>query len=305
MLAQALNAPVLIVLSAYGGQSIDTWVPTTGVNWPKLAAAVAAVGGDVEGMDWSQAEADTLTKTAAQMRAKWDGLQSEMLSILPATRNKQNFKIGMIPMGPAGGGYVTAGQAKAGDMRVNQTAYANSTDGWFLASSAYDGDTPADPIHQSGATYSRVYRRAALTRASVILGSGVSGAGPRLDPLGASLAGGVITASIIHTSGTALVDGAGGTTGAGVKSLEVRDATNAVIPYTLAISGAAQVKLTLSGSWTGPLTLSNAAMDVPCGTATSNISFTPAACLYDNITYVNGTTGAPLQPCAAFTVTGS
>jgi hypothetical protein len=299
MLAQELGVPVLIVLSAYGGQSIDTWVPTTGINWPKLAAAVAAVGGDIEGMDWSQAEADTLTKTVAQMRAKWDGLQAQMLDLLaPFGRTKSNFKMGMISLGACDGSY-----AKSGVMRANQTDYANTTAGWFLASSAYDGNTPADHVHQDGPPLSRVYRRAARSALAAVYGIGASGAGPKIDPANVKLNGSDIFANVIHAGGTALADGAGGT-GASVTSLEVKDSTGAVIPYVLQVTAAAQFKLSLTASFVAPLTVSNAYMDVPCGAASGNgLSFDPARCLYDNLSYVNKTMGgAPLQPCAPIAV---
>jgi hypothetical protein len=300
MLAQELGVPVLIVLSAQGGVSIDTWVPSVGTNWTKLAAAVAAVGGDVEGMLWSQGEADTLTKTTAQMRVSWDGLQSQSLSMLaPKGRNKSNFKIGMVSLGACNGSY-----AKSGIMRANQTDYANTTDGWFLASSAYDGDTPNDPVHQSGQTLSRVYRRAARSALASMYGIGTSGAGPKIG--GASLTGSDVFVNVIHAGGTALADGTGGT-GTGVTSLEVKDSTGAIIPYMLAVTAAAQFKLSLTASFVGPLTISNAYMDVPCGAVSGpGLSFDPARCLYDNLAYVNKTMGgAPLQPCAPITVTGS
>jgi hypothetical protein len=302
MLAQELGAPVLIVLSAQGGVSIDTWVPATGANWTKLAAAVAAVGGDVEGMVWSQAEADTLTKTIAQMRAAWDGLQSQALSMLaPFGRNKSNFKIFMISLGACDGSY-----AKSGIMRANQTDYATSTDGWALGSSAYDSTSQADHVHQDGATYSRVYRRAARSVLSLLYGKGVSGVGPKINPASVSLSGLEITVGVAHAGGTALADGAGGT-GAGVTSIEVKDSAGAILPYTLSVTGPAQFKLTLSSRGSGALTVSNAYMDVPCSSINgAGLLFDPARCLYDNMDYLNKTLGgAPLQPCAPIPVTGS
>lgn len=301
MQAQALGVPVLLVLSAYGGQSIDTWVPTSGSHWADLSAAIATVGGDIEEMVCLQGESDAHTKTASAMRSAWDGLQSQTLTVLaPFGRNTSNFKMGMISLGPGNYGGSTSGEF--GAMRANQASYSQSTAGWYYAGSMYDGATVSDQVHVDGVTHSCAYRRACLSSLAYVHGVGVSGAGPKLDPTGTSRAGSVITCNVIHAGGTALLDGAGGT-GGSVTSLEVKDSTGAVIAHTLSVTGAAQFKLTLSGSFTAPLTLSNALADTPCGAYSgSAISFTPAACLYDNISYVNGTRGAPLQPCAAFAV---
>jgi hypothetical protein len=298
MLAQALGVPVTIVLSARGGASIDSWLgdDPQNDNWAPLAAAVAAVGGDVEGMLWSQGEADTLTKTTTVMRSKWDRLQTRVLGLVK--RTTATLKIGMVSLGPCDGTY-----AKSGIMRANQTDYANTTAGWFLASSAYDANTPADHVHQDGPPLSRVYRRAARSALAAVYGIGASGAGPKIDPANVKLIGSDIFANVIHAGGTALADGAGGT-GASVTSLEVKDSTGAVIPYVLQVTAAAQFKLSLAASFVAPLTVSNAYMDVPCGAASGNgLSFDPARCLYDNLSYVNKTMGgAPLQPCAPIAV---
>jgi hypothetical protein len=326
LLAAGLGARVRVINRAVSGTSITAWIsianggPTSGNCWEVFAAAVTNLATQLgttpaallRMVMMQQGETDAHTMPPAQWSAQVDIVRLQCKAL---AGNRDDFLFGVYALGP--GHYNGSLDGEFGAYRVEAIRYATTTPGVFFAGNTYDVSTAnLDPVHIISEGFHRADRRAgkaalyALGATSAATGRGGSGAGPRVDTQNTTFAAGVITVNMLHAGGNALLDGAGGT-GDNLTTFEVKDKTGAVIPYAPKISGPAQVKLTLTGSFTGPLTLSNALRDAPCHTGTASYTFVPAACLYDNDGYwqygtaTATTIGSPSQPCAAFTVTGS
>lgn len=321
LIAAALKTRVRVINRAVRGVSIDTWIsvanggPATGNNWETFASAVAkqaallsmTAAQLLRMVAWHQGETDAHTMTAAQYTAKLAIVHQQCKDL---AGNRADFLFGVYALGP--GSFNGSTEGEFGKMRVALQAYAQNTPGAFFAGCTYDAAT-IDPVHINSESFNRTDRRGgkaalyALGATSAATGRGGNGAGPRVDTANTARAGSVITVNFLHAGGSALLDGLGGS-GGSVTTFEVKDAGGAVIPYTCAVTGGAQAKLTLNAAFTAPLTLSNAMMNVPCGSGTNPISFNPAGCLYDNDGYWQyGTTvptaiGSPVQSCAAFNV---
>lgn len=298
LLSEALGMTVMIIERAVIGSDIDDWVSGVPNNhWDKFAAAINAMGGDIEGATWLQGEtnANLMTRSVRLQRlATLHGLCHTLTG-----RNSSTFKlfITTIGTGPYGG----SSEGEFGIIREADNWYARNTPGAYLGTSAHDTATGADTVHIDGNGHSRVSRREVK---SVIAsyGIGTSGAGPRI--VSASRSGNVVTAMIAHTGGTALTDGTGGNgsalTGhrffdAGAGGAQIATTATAIVGNT--------ITYTLASIPVGALTMDYAMTNVPHGVATSVNSFIPASCVYDNALYHASTIGCPLQPCAAIPVT--
>lgn len=299
IVSDALGVPVLNVLLAVSGSSIDQWMPPTppATNcWTNVVNALAAIGGDAEHVTWHQGEQNALGMTKATYAGKLATLHANFMSAVG--RTSSNFKMGIMAVGV--GPYNGSTPGQFGNIRAAHVEYGNSTAGAYLMSTAHDGYTgSSDTVHLEKTSLSKIWRRAGKTTAYQY-GVGTSGAGPRIT--GATRSGTTVTVAIAHSGGSSLQDGAGGTGGA-LTGFQFFDAgaAGAEIAYTSAIVGNTIV-LTLASAPVGALTMSFAMQDAPHGTPTSQ-GFTPASCVYDNATYLNsGTLGCPLQPCAAITV---
>lgn len=299
MLVAKLGVPVCVVNLAEGGKTIAQL--TTGTYWDRLATAVANMGGDFEGTLWHQGESEPASQTTAYMVGALGTMHAKLRTL--AGRDDSNFRFAIISLGPSNkaNSYGANVDYKMGRMRAADVQYANSTPGAFLASCAHDAPT-GDGIHMGAPDFGRIWRRVGMSTVHSY-GLGTDGAGPRI--ASATRSANVITVTVQHTGGTALVDGAGGS-GAALKGFEVRDNGVLVAISGTAITGANTITLTLVATPAGPVTLEYAMQNAPHATD-PNIAtdFIIASVPYDNITYVNGAEGAPLQPCAAITVTGA
>jgi hypothetical protein len=324
LLAAGLKMPVRVINRAVKGSSINSWIsianggPTSGNCWEVFAAAVALLASQLgttpaallRMVKMQQGETDAHTMPPALWKDKVAIVHAQSKAL---AGNRPDFLFGLYALGA--GSFNGSTQGEFGAYRVAAIEYATSTPGAFFAGNTYDAAT-IDGVHINSEGFHRIDRRAAkadlyaLGITSAATGLGGNGAGPRIDKTNTTFAAGVITVNVLHAGGNALLDGAAGT-GGSLTTFEIKDKDGNVVPYTSSISGPSQIKLTPTGSYTGPLTLSNAMMNVPCGVSASATTFAPAGCAYDNDGYWQyGTTastpiGSPLQPCAAFTVTGS
>lgn len=322
LIASGLNTRVRVVNRAKVGVSIDTWISVANGgpndstnNWEIFKAAVTNQA-SLLGITPAQllrmvvmqiGETDSHVYSAAQWTPKVAMVHQQCKEL---AGNRADFLFGIYALGP--GSFNGSTEGEFGKMRVAIQDYATNTPGAFFAGSTYDTAT-TDAVHTDSAGFHKADRRGAkaalyaLGATSAATGRGGSGVGPKIDKSNTARVGSVITVNFLHAGGNALLDGLGGA-GGSVTTFEVKDAGGVVIPYTCAVSSAAQAKLTLNASFTAPLTLSNAMMNVPCGSGTNPISFNPAGCLYDNDGYwqygttTSTTLGSPVQACAAFNI---
>jgi hypothetical protein len=294
LVSQGLGIPVCILNKAVSGTSITSW-QTGQTSWTNFITAINAIGGDFELCVWHQGEEDAATMSASTYKTYLANVHTQCKT--QNGRDNTNFKFGVISLGP--GSRNGSVEGDFGKIRVALQDYANTTPGAYLSTCAYDGDCPNDSVHISGETFNRIGRRDAKS-ALFQYGIGTSGAGPLVDTVNTHRSGNVITVPIIHSGGSSLMDGAGGTTGSSITTFQVKD-NGTIVSYTPSISGN-NIILTLASTPVGTVTLSNAYMNVPSGTGTGPITFTPSGTVYDNSFYYNSTIGCPLQPCAPFTV---
>jgi hypothetical protein len=290
--AAAPGIPVCLIERAVGGSFISSWQAGQ-TNWNAFAAAVADAGGDIEAAIWYQGESDAHNLNPTGHRAALANVHAQCAAL--GGRDASNFHFGVISLGP--GSYGGSVEGEFGAMRALLCDYAATSPGAFLASTAHDGVT-VDGVHQKGVAFARIGARAGLSLAARF-GVGVSGAGPRA--VSARLSGLDVLLTVQHSGGTVLKDGAGGN-GAALTGFELRDASNNVITITgTAIVDATTIRVTGASA---AATIAYAQMNSPhAGSSTTDPI--PAAIPCDNITYVRGTWGAPLQPFTAITVTGS
>jgi hypothetical protein len=296
MLTAELGIPVCLINSSNGGSPIDYWINGQ-PGWTNLSAAVNAAGGDIELAILYQGESNAHSSSAAFMQNAWTTIQNQFYAL--TGRNATTMKLGMVSLGP--GSYSNSIEGEFGAMRVNQATFSRTTAGWFYAAGIHDGDTPNDYVHISGESHAKLGRRMARS-VLALFGKGVSGTGPRIT--GATISGATITVTVQHAGGTALKDGAGGT-GSALTGFTAKDNGTPIPISSTAITGLSSFILTLASTPTGTVTLEYGITDVPHGAyGTGKTTFVPASEVVDNVSLPNMTAGCPLQPCAAFTVTG-
>lgn len=322
LIAAGLNTRVRVVNRAVIGSSIDSWIsianggPASNNYWETFAAAVTNLATQLETTPASllrmvvmqQGETDAHTMTASQWTAKCAIVHAQCKAL---AGNRSDFLFGVYSLGP--GSFNGSTEGEFGKMRAAQVAYATGTSGAFYAGSTYDAAT-GDVVHIDSPSFNRIDRRAgkaalyALGATSAATGRGGNGAGPRITD--ATRSGSLITVNISHAGGNALQDGGGGA-GAALTGFRVFDGASQVAISATAITSPTTIQLTLASTPSGVVTLDHAMMNVPCGAGANPITFTPAGCVYDNDGYWQygsaspTALGSPLQPCAAFTVTGS
>jgi hypothetical protein len=287
LVSSGLAVPVCLMPYAVSGSAIASWMSGQ-ANWTQFAAAIASVG-DMEAVIWHQGESDANLMSTATMKLRLSDLHTQLLSV--TGRTTSNFNFGVVSLGP--GSFSGSSEGEFGNMRTAHTEYANSTAGAFLAGCAHDTQT-SDGVHITGEGQSRLGRRYAKALLGK-LGIGAASAGPKIT--GATRSGAIITVAIAHTGGTALSDGSGGS-GAALTGWQVYDGGVLASIASTAIVGNT-VQLTLSATPSGVVEVAYAMMDAPHGTATSFVS---VSCVYDNDTYLNSSTGLPLQPAPRMVV---
>lgn len=296
ILSAALGMTVMIIERATSGSNIDNWMSDAGskVPWTDFAAAVTAQGGDIEGCTWHQGETNANTMSRATRLTKMAQLHGQMHTL--TGRNASTFKFGITTIGP--GPYIGSSDGEFGTIREADNWYARNTAGAFLAASAHNAATPADSVHIDGEGFGRIGRVEAKS-AIAAYGIGVSGAGPRITSMARS--GTTVDVSIVHSGGTALTDGAGGS-GSALTGFQFTDAGagGAAIAVTgSTILNATTIRLTLASTPVGALTGSYAMSDVPHGVFSSpGNTFVPASTVCDNALYLNSSVGCVLQPYA-------
>lgn len=290
-IAAALGIPVFLIERAVGGSAIGSWQAGQ-TNWNNFAASVGAAGGDIEAAIWYQGESNAAGMNQTTHRASLANVHAQCQAL--GGRSTNNFKFFVVALGP--GSYGGSVEGEFGAMRALLCDYGMNTPGAFLAATAHDGQT-SDGVHQIGSAYARIGGRSGVSVAAAY-GVGVTAAGPRI--ASATINGAVITVNIAHTGGSALADGSGGT-GQALSGFEVKESGVVATISSAKVKTANTIEVTLAAAPTGPVTLSYAMMNVPhatSSTAAPNLASVPT----DNISYVRGLSGAPLQPCAAIAV---
>jgi hypothetical protein len=285
-----LNIPVLAIPVVNSGMPISTWMPASSTKWQELAAAIAAVGGDAEMFLWWQGESDAVSASQSYMNSSWDTLRAQFYAM--TGRTAANSLFGIVSLGQ--GQYQNSTEGQFGAMRQWQILYGTAgTQGVFYLGAAQDQDL-RDAVHLSFAGLNAVGRRfakAALYKYGLV-------ANPSTGPYvtGATRSGSVVTVTLAHTGGTALVDGGGGT-GTALTGFEFKDAGGNVLTISsTAIASPTTLQFTVSGV---PATVSYAMMNYPhyAGYNGSG-SYVAASVVYDN-----WGTGYPLRPFAAIPIT--
>lgn len=301
LLSQNLGMTVMIIERATSGSNIDNWMSDAGSKapWTDFVTAVTAQGGDIEGCTWHQGETNANTMSRATRLTKMAQLHGQMHTL--TGRNASTFKFCITTIGP--GPYIGSSDGEFGTIREADNWYARNTAGAFIGASAHNAATPGDPVHIDGEGFGRIGRVEAKSVLAAY-GIGVSGAGARIT--GMARSGTTVDVSVVHSGGTALTDGAGGT-GTALTGFQFFDAGagGAAIAVTgSTILNATTIRLTLASAPVGALTGSYAMADVPHGVFVGpGNSFVPASTVCDNATYYNSTVGCVLQPLAAITVT--
>jgi hypothetical protein len=296
LISAGLNLPVCVINRAVSASYIASWMAGQ-VNWTAFANDLAAAGGDCEATFWLQGENDAGGMSTSVMKLRLADLHGQLKAV--TGRNDSQFHFGPVSLGV--GAYNGSTEGEFGNMRAAHVEYGNTALGAFFGTSAHDQRT-GDGVHMQALSYAHIGKRWAKSLLARF-GIGNSGAGPRIT--GATRSGLNVTLVITHAGGTALTDGAGGTSGAALTGFEFKDvgASGAIIAYTTAISGNAII-CTLASAPTGALTVSYAMMNNP-HSVDSTTAPVLASIPCDNALYLNSTVGCPLQPCAAITVTGS
>jgi hypothetical protein len=295
-LRAAADVPVRLIERAKGGSLISSWIdPGAGPanNWSTFRDAVIAAGGGLDFAIWYQGEQNAHNLNPVTHVAALNTVYQQCLTLSGKTADK--FFFGVISIGGLGA-YNSTVVGESGAMRALLCEWANSTPGVFLATSAHDGWT-SDGVHQTGKPFGWIGNRAGKTLANKMGFGGVSGAGPRISNF--TRVSRAVTANIVHTGGTSLMDGAGGTAGTALTGFEFKD-DNGVIAHTTAFVGG-NIVCTLDRDVVGSLTGSYAMMDAPYS-ASSTVQPTAAAVVYDNAIYFGSTIGCPLQPRGALTI---
>jgi hypothetical protein len=285
-----LNIPVLAMPIDLSGFSIDYWIPASSTQWQTLATAIAAVGGDAEMFLWWQGESDAVNKSQSYMNNAWDTLRAQFYAMTGRTSANSHF--GIVSLGQ--GQYNNSTEGQFGAMRQWQISYGTAgTQGVFYLGAAHDVDL-RDAVHMSAAglnKHGRRWGKAALYCCGI---GSAQAVGPYVT--GATYSAGVVTVTLAHTGGTALVDGSGGG-GTALTGFEFKDAGGTVLTITsTSIASANTLQFAVSGT---PATVSYAMMNYPHYTGYNGGStFNVASVVYDNLG-----TGYPLRPFAAIPIT--
>lgn len=292
LIAQHFNLPVCLVEFAASGASITVWMSGQ-THWNNFVTRAGLAGGDFELALWHQGESDANTMSIATYKTNLTTLHTQLKTL--TGRNNNTFKLGVIGLGI--GSFSGSSEGEFGKIRQAHLEYARENAGAFYSTSAHDTYT-TDGVHLGGDSFNKIARRDAK---SIIaqMGYGVSAAGPRIGS--ATRSGSLITINIIHSGGSTLADGGGGT-GSSLTGFEVFD--NGVLMTILStqITSNSTIELLLSAVPSGVVTLQYAMMNNPHG-LNATTAPTLASIVYDNATYYNSTIGCPLQPLGAITVT--
>lgn len=296
LLAQAVDLPVCLIEKANSGSSITSWT-YGGTNWLAAKAELDAAGGDCEFALWQQGETDANTMSREERLSRLDNLHDQLHA--QTGRDATSFKFGIVTIGS--GSYGGSSEGEFGAMRAYDIEYATTTPGAYLSTAAHDTQT-GDGVHLNGEAYNRIVKRDARSLCHAF-GVGVSGAGPFITE--ATRSGATITVSIGHSGGTNILDGVGGN-GAALTGFQVYD--NGVLQTisSTAIVGNSIV-LTLSTVPSGLVTMSYGMANNPHNSTPSDskTAVVLASVVYDNVVLHRSANGCPLQPKAAFTVTGA
>jgi hypothetical protein len=285
-----LNIPVLAIAAPVSGSRIGSWIPASSANWSAFANMVTATGGDMEMVLWYQGESDAVDQSNSSMTAGWDTLRQQFYTLTGRTAANSHF--GLVSL--AAGQYNNSTPGQFGAMRQWQVSYGTAgTQGVFYLGAAHDSDL-RDSVHLSNAGLNRMGKRwaaAALYR----YGIGSPSNGPYVT--GATYNGSIVTVTLAHSGGTALVDGGGGN-GSALTGFEFKDANGNVLTVnSTTIASPTTLQFTVSGV---PTTVSYAMMNYPhLSNYSGSGTFSIASIVYDN----NGA-GYPLRPFAAINITG-
>lgn len=288
LLAAGLGVPVCLIGRAQNGTSITMW-QSSQANMNTFASAITEAGGDMEMCLWLQGESDALAMSKETYKTNLAGVHNAARAI--TGRSADDFHFGVISLGP--GSYAGSVEGDFGKIRAGQAEYAESNTGAFYATAAHDAVT-ADGVHMTGEGLGRIGRRAALSAVGNLTGSNKSG--PRI--VSASRSGNVVTLTVQHRGGTALIDGAGGS-GSELTGFKVFDNGTEVTISGTAISSQTTIQLTLSATPTGAVTVSYGMANCPHGTTTT---VTLASAVYDNQPVYGLSVGQLLQPLQSLAV---
>jgi|GEM_PF-6513520 len=315
LVSEGLNLPVAVLNKAVSGSSIASWT-TTPTYWNAFVTSLNLMGGDFEIALWFQGEYEANAGvSAASYKGSLGVLHQQMKT--QTGRGTTDLHFCIIGLGPQGiaSSFSGGSDLKIGPIRAAQTEYCNETAGAHYVTSAMDTRTASDQVHILGDTDgdNKLGRRYAKTILSA-LGVGLPASGPRA--ASAAHTGGYIDLTLAHTGGTALMDGIGGS-GSGLTGFRVFDdgAAGALLGYTTSITSSTNVRLTLGGTPVGPFRVDYGMTNSPHSSDTTVSDTVPvySTILCDNAFYHNGanaspfglsTTGSPLQPFSAMTVTG-
>lgn len=299
VLSARLGCAVCLIDSSSGGQPIAFW-DDGATGWTNLTNSLTAAGGKAEGIIFYQGEQSSVENTPyATYLGKLQSFQARLLTFL--NLDSSTFKFGVVSLGAVDSTSTYANNISG--IRAAQVYFANNTPGAFLAAANHDNRT-TDAVHTRGVSYAHLGPVLGHSAAFAKLGTGLNGAGPRV--VGATRSGAVITLTVQHSGGTALVDGGGGT-GTALTGFRVTDGGAAATIASTAITGPTTITLTLSAVPTGAVTVDYAMIAAPHAPDLINPRVDPtyASAVYDNVALVNQTRGCILQPFAAITVTGS
>jgi hypothetical protein len=296
-LYESTTSNVLIYEYAVQGTSIQQWMDDfpagPGNCWIPFATAVKADADGINSAIWLQGESNAGT-TKGDYKAFLRRLHNQLLTL--SGKAAADFYFGLVILGP--GTTAWSAEGTLGEIRKAQLEYIAdpANVGAYLAGVATDMNLAGDGIHFNEVSRARMGARYAKALTAWQKG-GAGAQGPKI--ASATRSGQGVTVTVQHAGGTSIKDGAGGT-GTGALGFRFFD-NGAPLAYTASsVSGPNTISLTLAAAPTGVLTMDYAMAGAPFGGTTA-----PASVIYDNDTVLGDTTGLPLQPCAAITVTGS
>lgn len=279
----ALGIPVGTLCYAVSGSLVESWQPGTGSNWTTFANAASGAGGDFESVIWYQGESDA-GMVSATYKAKVQAILTGCLSLTGRSSSAFNFGVVSLAQSTGYGGF--------GEMRKTQIEMADELAGAYYAGTPVDLPL-GDSVHVTQAGLARLSKRFAASLLGVLSGNRSAGKGPVISS--ATRSSNVITVSVTHNGGSALLDGAGGS-GDSLMGFRVFENGTPMTISSTAIGGNT-IALTLSATPAGTVTLDYAMADAPFG-ATPTI----ASLIYDNQSIPGETAGFPMQPKALMAV---
>lgn len=291
-LASAINAPVCFLPYAVSGSAISTWLPATGANWATFATAANAVGSDFEAAVWLQGETDA-GSSMATYKTNLALVQAGLLAL--NGRTTSTFSMAIVPIGPC----TTSWRAEGtfGLVRTAHLEYVAANSGSYILNTALDATLGDGVVHWDVPSYVRQGRRWAEWIIRNAAGTPSTMQGPTITS--ASRSGTTVTVTIAHHGGTALQDGAGGTSGTSLAGFRVFDGGTPMTISSTAIASSTTVTLTLSATPAGTVTLDFGMENAPFTSTTPSA----ASVLCDNQSISGDARGIPLQPSALITVT--